>query len=217
MNNEIENIEKLMNNKNVEFRSFKITRAQVSTDDVGEKLTIEGIPCVFNQETVLYKGKYYECREKIDSHALDDADMTDVIFNCNHCGRVYARTRNSSLALEIKTDGLHMTATLRNGDIGHEQLYNDIKEGLIDRMSFAFKVSESKYEYITNQENEPDVEIRTVTKIEKVYDVSAVDIPAYDTTIISARRAFDAEREKRHAESVKRAKLNLKLKLEEVK
>ena len=69
-------------------------------------------------------------------------------------------------------------------------------------MSFAFHVDESKYEYI-ERVNEPTIEIRTITKIDKLYDVSAVDIPAYDTTSISARGAFDAERERRAAESRK--------------
>lgn len=213
---EIENIERLMSDKRVEFREFRLTGVDVRAgEDGAEVMEIEGVPCVFGQETVLYKGKYYECREKIDAAAFDAADMSDVIFNYNHCGRVYARTRNKSLALKIEKDGLHMKASLMGGDEGHEQLYRDIKSGLIDKMSFAFSVKESFYETI-ERTDEPNVEIRTITKVEKLYDVSAVDIPAYDTTSISARKAFDAERERRHAESMKRAKdkLSLKLKLE---
>lgn len=218
MASEIDNIENLMNNKGVEFRDFSLTKIETRAKEDGqEELIVEGIPCVFNQETILYKGKYYECREKIANTAFDEADMNDVIFNYNHCGRVYARTRNKSLSLEMKSDGLHMRAVLMNDDEGHAQLYRDIKSGLIDKMSFAFSVKESNYEYIENQET-ANIEIRTITKIEKLYDVSAVDIPAYDTTTISARKAFDAEREKRNTESIvlARKKLSLKLKLEGV-
>ena len=218
MASEIDNIENLMNNKGVEFRDFSLTKIETRAKEDGqEELIVEGIPCVFNQETILYKGKYYECREKIANTAFEEADMNDVIFNYNHCGRVYARTRNKSLSLEMKSDGLHMRAVLMNDDEGHAQLYRDIKSGLIDKMSFAFSVKESNYEYIENQET-ANIEIRTITKIEKLYDVSAVDIPAYDTTTISARKAFDAEREKRNTESIvlARKKLSLKLKLEGV-
>ena len=204
MNQEMENIQRLMNNKGVEFRDFRLTNIEVrKNEDDTEELVIEGVPCVFDTETVLYKGKYYEFREKIAQSAFNEADMTDVIFNYNHCGRVFARTRNNSLALEVNTDGLHMKACLKKQDRGHEELYSDIQSGLIDKMSFAFTVDECSYEYI-ERSDEPNLELRTVTKIKKVYDVSAVDIPAYDTTSISARSVFDAERQGREAESQKR-------------
>lgn len=214
MSRETENIERLMNDKNVEFRDFKLGTIETRQNENGtEQLIVEGVPCVFDQETVLYKGKYYECREEIATGAFDECDMTDVIFNYNHGGRVYARTRNSSLGLTVENDGLHMKAVLMNDDEGHAQLYRDIKSGLIDKMSFAFHVSESEYRYIESESEDLTVEIRKVTKIDKLYDVSAVDIPAYDTTSISARSVFDAERERRKAESEKRAKDILKLKL----
>lgn len=212
-----ENIEKLMDAKNVEFRDFGITKVQERTAEDGkEELVIEGLACVYNQETVLYKGKYYELHEIVAPGALDGADMSDVIFNYNHCGRVFARTRNQSLGLSVKTDGLHMVAIMRKNDRGHEELYNDIKERIIDKMSFAFTVKECSYEYI-ERSDDTDVEIRTITQIDKVYDVSAVDIPAYDATHISARRVFDSARKKHTAERDAKARkiLRAKLKIEE--
>jgi hypothetical protein len=205
MSKEIENIERLMNEKNIEFRDFKLTKVETRVnDDETESLLIEGVPCVFDTETILYKGKYWEFREKIDKNAFKEADMSDVIFNYNHGGRVFARTRNQSLELEIKKDALHMKAIMRKNDRGHEELYSDIQTGLIDKMSFAFTVKESKTEEI-ERSDEPNLEIRTITKIERLYDVSAVDIPAYDTTSISARKAFNAESKEREAESLKNA------------
>jgi HK97 family phage prohead protease len=217
---ELQNIQKLIDEKGFQFRDFMLTKIETrKKDDGNDEMILEGVPCTFDTETVLYKGKYYECREKIDRNAFDTADISDVIFNYNHCGRVYARTRNNSLSLSVENDGLHMKAVLMPDDEGHAQLYRDIKSGLIDRMSFAFTVEESSYEYIEKQGDDPNVEIRTITKIDKLYDVSAVDIPAYDSTSISARCAFDAEREKRNAESRNLAlnKLKLKLKLEGIK
>lgn len=209
-----DNIEKLMNEKEIQFRDFRLTKIETRQNDQGkEEMIVEGIPATFDQETVLYKGKYYEAREKITSDAFNECDMTDVIFNYNHCGRVYARTRNGSLNVWTETDGLHMRAILMSEDEGHKELYRDIKSGLIDKMSFAFHVEESKWEVI-NEGDDYEIEVRTVTKIDKLYDVSAVDIPAYDTTSISARSAFDAEREKRNAESIRVAE---ELELEKMK
>lgn len=209
-----ENIEKLMNEKEIQFRDFRLTTIETRQNNEGkEEMIVEGLACSFNQETVLYKGKYYEAREVIDSCAFEGCDMTDVIFNFNHCGRVYARTRNGSLTLWIETDGLHMRAVLMSDDEGHKELYRDIKSGLIDKMSFAFHVEESRWEFIESGDDY-EIDIRTVTKIDKLYDVSAVDIPAYDTTSISARSAFDAEREKRNAESMRVAE---ELELEKMK
>ncbi len=203
MMNPKDNIERLINEKDVQFRDFRLTTVEKrASEDGKEQLIVEGVACNFDTETVLYKGKYYEWREKVATGAFDECDMTDVIFNYNHCGRVYARTRNNSLALEVKEDGLHMRATLMPEDNGHAELYRDIQSGLIDKMSFAFHVKASSYEYF-EREGEPTIELRTITEIDKLYDVSAVDIPAYDTTSISARGAFDAERERRAAESRK--------------
>jgi uncharacterized protein len=68
------------------------------------------------------------------------------------------------------------------------KLYEEIKGGYIDRMSFSFTVQESAYDSVNC--------LRTIRKVKRLYDVSAVDIPAYDTTSISARSYFELEREK---------------------
>lgn len=201
---EIENIEKLINDKEVQFRSFSLNKVEKrQLDDGTEELVVEGVAAVTNQLTVLYKGKYYEDREIITSEAFANSDLSDVIFNFNHCGRVYARTRNNSLELWLEGDGLHMRAHLRASDNGHQELYADIQSGLLDKMSFAFHVSEAHWESYEDEASEYVIYTRYVTGIDKVYDVSVVDIPAYDTTSISARSAFDAERERRNAESIK--------------
>ena len=116
--------------------------------------------------------------------------MTDVIFNYNHGGKVIARTRNKTLELYIDANGLNMRARLDGTEEGRK-LYEEIKGGYIDRMSFSFDIEEESY----NQEEH----LWRVLKISKLYDVSAVDFPAYDTTSISARssRLAVAEREQK--------------------
>lgn len=197
-----DNIEKLIAEKECQFRDFRLTSVEKrAAEDGKEELVVEGRACTFNDETLLYSYKDYEAREVIDPHAFDSCDMSDVIFNYNHSGRVYARTRNNTLSLEVKEDGLYMKASLRADDLGHQELYNDISTGTIDKMSFAFHVNDSKWEF--EEKDGVEIDRRTILGIDKLYDVSAVDIPAYDTTSISARSQFSAVSEKRAAESRK--------------
>lgn len=191
-----DNIEKLINEKSCQFRDFKLTNIERrAREDGSDELIVEGKACSFNSETVLYSDGDYEAREVVSPEAFNNCDMSDVIFNFNHSGRVYARTRNNTLSLEVREDGLYMKAILRANDQGHQELYNDIATGTIDKMSFAFTVSDSKWEYRETEGKEIDT--RTILGINKLFDVSAVDIPAYDTTSISARNHFLAVSEER--------------------
>lgn len=204
MNNPKENIEKLIEEKGCQFRDFRLTNIEKrSAEDGKDELIVEGKACTFNEETVLYSSNDYEAREVIDPNAFQNCDMNDVIFNFNHCGRVYARTRNNTLSLEVREDGLYMKATLRADDNGHKELYNDIATGTIDKMSFAFTVSDSEWNY--KQVDGKDIDTRTIKGINRLYDVSAVDIPAYNTTSISVRSLYESVRETRSAESRKKA------------
>ncbi len=168
------------------FREFQNFEIRAKEDDNSQDLIIEGVACVFDTETVLFEDGDVQYKEKVDKKAFRNADISDVIFNYNHGGRVFARTRNDSLHLEVKEDGLHVIVRLNPNDEGHMQLYRDIKSGLIDKMSYAYTVSEESYDTETHT--------RTVLAIKKLYDVSAVDIPAYNCTSISARSVLDLEK-----------------------
>lgn len=214
MSRETDNIERLIENKKVQFRDFEITNIEFrkATEGEPEQMIIRGVPCVFNQETLLFRWDNYEVYEEVDQDAFDEADMSDVIFNYNHCGRVYARTRNGSLELKVdKPKGLEMETELWDDDEGHRQLYRDIKRGNIDKMSFAFTIK--KQETTKEEVEENGVRIirihRKITAFNKIYDVSAVDIPAYDATEISARRMLEAERREQEAVSRKAVSLAL--------
>lgn len=199
-----DNIERLINNKEIQFRDFRLTAVERrQAEDGKDELIVEGKACTFNDETILWKSKDYEAHEIVSPDAFANCDMTDVIFNYNHSGRVYARTRNNTLELDVREDGLYMKATLRANDNGHQELYNDIASGTIDKMSFAFHVNDSKWEF--EERDGVEIDIRTILGIDKLYDVSAVDIPAYDATSISARSQFSAVSEMRAAESRKKA------------
>ena len=153
------------------------------------QMIVEGRAVVFNQPTVLFKSGGNEYKEVIEAGALDEADMRDVVFRYNHNDNLFvmARTRGGSLELAKDADGLLMRAKLFDIQQARD-LYTLIKAGAIDKMSFSFTIREESF----------DKETRTwhVRKIDKVFDVAAVDQPAYDTTSISARKVLDLERER---------------------
>ena len=198
---EIDNIRNLIEKKGVMFRDFQIGSIETRAAEEGqpEKMIIKGVPAVFSKQILLtsyrrWDGNTVEIYEEVHPDAFDDADMTDVIFNYNHCGRVFARTRNDSLKLNVnKSVGLEMETELWDDDEGHRQLYRDIKRRNIDKMSYAYIVKQIDERRETD-EDEGTVRIYwTVRKVKRVLDVSAVDIPAYDATEISARRWIEAE------------------------
>lgn len=143
---------------------------------------VEGIAAIFDEPYLLWESdgvKYYEI---ISSSALDEADMSDVIMQYNHAGRVLARQSNRTLGLEPINRKLFMFADLSKSRAAKD-MYEEINNGLITKMSWAFTVAEDSY----NKETRT----RTILKIKKVYDVSAVSRPANCGTSISARSWVD--------------------------
>lgn len=169
-----------------EYRSLQ-DFSLVPREEGSEEYRVKGTAVVFDTPTVLFVCDGIEYKEIIDRHAFDGCDLSDVIFNYNHGGKVVARLRNKTLALAITERGLDMEAELSGTQAGRE-LYEEIDGGYIDKMSFSFSVREAKYDSVTHT--------RTITKVKKLYDVSAVDIPAYEETDLSARSFFEVEHSK---------------------
>lgn len=180
-----------MLNKEREYRNLPF---ELKEED--NKKIVEGRAIVYNMPTVMFEMNDLKYYEVIDSRALEGADLSDVIMNINHEGRPVARLRNNTLTLENKSDALHIKADLSGTELGRN-LFEEIKGGYIDKMSFAFSIKEAKYDNETRT--------RTITKIKKVYDVSAVNIPAYESTSIQARSFFEEEYSK-EIEAVEHAK-----------
>lgn len=167
--------------------------------DADEEYKVTGYASTYIPYT-LSKTDEYEWREQIDPHAFDEADLEDVVFLLDHTGRVYARTKNDTLKLTIDENGL-FTETDLSKTTNSREVFEDIKAGNYSQMSFAFTVGEDAYEERT-AENGVRVITRTITKVNKVYDVSAVGFPANPTTDIgvATRSAFDGAIEKLEAE-----------------
>lgn len=192
-----------------EYRSMVMT---VRALDDSQDMVVEGYATTFNQPYLLYDGRYYKVWEQIAPTAFDECDMTDVIMQYDHAGRVFARNKNGTLTVAVDAIGLKMTASLGGTDIGR-QLYQEIKGGYTDKMSFGFVVAEDQRVSTVDHENDVETITRTITKIKKLYDVSAVSIPANDMTSISARRYADGVIDGIKAERLERANKRKKLNL----
>lgn len=169
--------------KDAEKRYLVEMRAVESDDD---KMIIEGYAIVYDQSATHTFGSR-SFTEVICKGALDYTDMKDVPLRYNHNDNwlVIARTRNNSLQLIKDEKGLKIRAELIDTTTNRD-IYKSIQSGLIDKMSFAFTVADKGDEWSYGESET----IRKVTNIKKLYDVSVVDTPFYDTTSVIAR-SFD--------------------------
>ncbi|WP_142504902.1 HK97 family phage prohead protease [Melghirimyces algeriensis] len=187
-------------------KEHRLMEIRAVTEPEQKEMVVEGYAIRFDEPAIFDFGGE-EFREIIDKRALDKADMRDVPFKYNHSDNVMvmARTRNKTLELIRDEQGLFIRATLADTTAGRD-LYTLIKRGDIDKMSFSFTV-----DYDNNgDEYDRKTRTRTIKQIKKIWDVAAVDTPAYDTTSISARSFFELEREKER-KALDRAELRLKL------
>lgn len=179
-------------------RIVEVRAAQHREDESEDEMIIEGRAVVYDEDTLLFSlpiGRdTIEVHEKIDRHALDETDTKDCFLKFNHSDEVLplARTKNGSLELRNEEDGLYIRAKLPNTQQARD-LYTLVKEGIIDKMSFAFTIDKERCEEEEDKENHIVRYYYTVLKIRKLYDVAAVNLPAYDSTDLYARRHGDVE------------------------
>ena len=201
-----------------EYRSLELRVAEQGEE---KNYIVDGYATTFDEPYELYRDGKYIVMEKVDRHAFDDTYMDDVIFQYDHSGMVYARTRNKTLRLEENDHGLKVTADLGSTEASRG-VWDAIDKGLIDRMSFAFTVTGDSYEE-EEQENGDIILTRTIKKIGRLYDVSAVSFPANEGTSISARTKelcdgeiakFEAER--LHEQEIKEKREALKTQISRI-
>ncbi len=175
-------------NKMGEGREYRaMTMSVRASDDDDGRMIVEGYATTFNQPYMLGEEKHFRVMEQVDASAFTACDMSDVIMQYDHAGRVFARNKNGTLVLSVDATGLKVTADLGGTDIGR-QLYQEIRGGYTDKMSFGFTVDEDTRTYTYDEATDTETCMRTILRIKKLYDVSAVSLPANDMTSISARR-----------------------------
>lgn len=185
--------------RNREYRNMKMEAAP-------EEKMVQGYATTFDEPYLLWTDNGIEYWEKVDRAAFDNTDMSDVIMQYDHEGRVFARIKNGTLQVEPDEHGLRIAADLSGTEIGR-QLYEEIAGGYTNKMSFGFTVKGDT----TDREEEGDLikYTRTITEIGKLYDVSAVSLPANDATEISVRNLQEGVILKVEAERLKERELIL--------
>lgn len=193
----------------------EIRLAEVELTEVEDKMILEGYAIIYNDETLIGDEEYgfYETisPDAITADAIKDVPMK---YNHNDAFLIIARTKNGSLELTSDDIGLKVRAELLDTQTNRD-IYKMVKSGLLDKMSFAFTVKEQIWNHDGN------IPKRLITKIDRLYDVSIVDIPAYDNTSIFARSLESMDLELRAMELAKkkdrevliRKRLNLKIKI----
>lgn len=170
----------------------------------------EGYATTFNDPYLLFRDEDVEYFEEVAPGAIDEnTDMSDVIFQYDHMGMVFARMSNDTLSINADEYGLKVIADLSK-TADSRNMFENITSGMVKDMSWAFTVDGQKYDR--------EKHLRTITHIRKIYDVSAVSIPANPNTEIMAARSFiDGEIKKEIMEyeqrEAKKAKIRLLLEL----
>lgn len=188
-----------------EYRAMTMRALEEASED---QMIVEGYASTFNDPYLLWSDEEVEVWETVDSHAFDECDMSDVIMQYDHEGRVFARIRNNTLQVTPDERGLFVRADLGGTDLGRG-LYQEISGGYTDKMSFGFIVAEDKRE-VTEVEGKTRLD-RIILSVSKVFDVSAVSLPANNNTAIEASvRGFDGVIEEARAERLKMQEMELK-------
>ena len=184
-------------NEGRQYRNIDLSGFERRTEGDAEK-AVSGYATTFNQPyelfRVLYGNVKYIVREQVDGSAFNDTDLSDVIMQYDHEGRVFARTSNGTLEVDPDEHGLHIRANLGGTELGR-QLFEEIEGGYTTKMSFGFRVGKDKREETEETDEETGTRtvtvLRTILSISNLYDVSAVSLPANDATSISARSYCD--------------------------
>lgn len=194
-----------------------VEREAEEEDYTGDEKRVEGYATTFNEPYTLYEDNEIIYREQVDPNAFDNTDMDDVIMQYDHEGRVFARTGNNTLSVNPDEKGLFISADLGGTEIGRN-LYEEIRGGYTNKMSFGFIVDDDEELRTDAEDGRTDI-LRTIKSISKLFDVSAVSLPANEGTSISAttRSRIDGVIEEIRTERSEAEKLKLERRRAEVR
>jgi HK97 family phage prohead protease len=205
-------------NEGRQYRNIDVSSFERRADGESEKI-VSGYATTFDAPYELFRtvedGFIYVVKEQVDRNSFAETNLSDVIMQYDHEGRVFARTSNGTLSLDADDHGLHIRANLGGTELGR-QLFEEIDGGYTTKMSFGFRVAEDKREQTEERDENGIVTItvlRTITKISRLYDVSAVSLPANDATSISARSYCDGVIAELKEEFLKREAQKMRLRI----
>lgn len=186
------------------FASFGIVETRAEGENEEKSLIVEGYASTFEMYDLFDFGDEVY-REKIERSAFDETDMSDVVFLRDHTGTVLARTKNNLVSLSVDDGGLFTRTDLSKTEAARS-MYEDIKAKNYTQMSFAFVSDRDAEKWTEERIDGKTIYTRSIGRISKLYDISAVAFPANPTTEIgvSARSLFDGEIEKLKAERLEK-------------
>lgn len=201
-----------------EYRDFEVRALDLGSEqeEQEERKVVRGYASTFENEYTLWDDGETIVREVIDAHAFDDTDISDVIMQYNHEGRVFARASNGTLKVAPDEVGVAIEADLGGTELGR-QIYDEVRGGYTNKMSVGMKIDLSRDIWTSEKRNGKTVELRRVMRVAKLYDVSAVSIPANDATSISVRSLVDGVIERLTAERQEAQRLELERRRAEVR
>lgn len=200
-------------NKDREYRNMTMRAMDYDPDE--SRKVVEGYASTFDEAYTLFNGDGWRYDEIVDRGAFDATDMSDVIMQYDHQGRVFARNKNNTLEVIPDEKGLFIRADLGGTELGRE-LYDEIRGGYTDKMSFGFTVT-GEYEEREKLDDGFTIYTRHIKSVGKLYDVSAVSIPANDGTSISVRNLTDGVIERIQAERLEEERIELERRKAEIK
>ena len=194
-----------------EYRNMTMeVRALENEEAPDERKMVTGYASTFNEPYTLYENDDWRFNEVVDARAFDNTDMSDVIMQYDHEGRVFARISNNTLTVTPDEKGLLIEADLGGTELGR-QLFEEIRGGYTNKMSFGFTVDGEEI-LDTKDADGKALTVRTIKSVRKLYDVSAVSLPANDATSISVRSLTDGEISRIRAERLEAERLELRRK-----
>ena len=192
-----------------EYRDMTMEVRTAETEEApDERKVVTGYASTFNEPYTLFENDNWRFNEVVDARAFDNTDMSDVIMQYDHEGRVFARMSNNTLTVIPDEKGLLIEADLGGTELGR-QLFEEIRGGYTNKMSFGFTVDGEEVRDMKDADGK-DLTVRTITSVRKLYDVSAVSLPANDATSISVRSLTDGEIERIQAERLEAEALELR-------
>ena len=196
------------NDREYRDMTMEIRSAENEEVEQDERKIVTGYASTFNEPYTLYENDDWRFNEVVDARAFENTDMSDVIMQYDHEGRVFARISNNTLTVTPDERGLLIEADLGGTELGR-QLFEEIRGGYTNKMSFGFTVDGEDY-LDTKDVDGKALTVRTITSVRKLYDVSAVSLPANDATSISVRTLTDGEIERIQAERLEAEALELR-------
>jgi len=208
--------DKKYNNTIMEKRLFNIEN-RFETKEDGQEVVV-GYGSIFNSRSENLGGFYeYISPTAISEETIAKSDVRALINHDQNL--ILARSTTGTLNLTVDEKGLKYEFEIPQTSYGKDLAIN-MQNGNLNQSSFAFTVASNGDEWSTDEDGN---DIRTITSIDRLYDVAVVTYPAYsqaDSDLVVAQRGLAMYKEKQEIKEEENdlvARSLAKLKIELIK